>query len=69
MSKLHAVITLVLACWSGALIAQATLEIIPAAPRYLEPVYVRINSHQFYDYPYGAKVSMAGNKITVVYYS
>ena len=69
MSKLHAVVTLVLACWSGALIAQATLEIIPAAPRYLEPVYVRIQSHQFYDYPYGAKVSMAGNKITVVYYS
>jgi hypothetical protein len=69
MSKPHALVSLIIACWSGALMAQMTLEIIPAAPRYLEPVYVRINSHQFYGNPYGAKVSMTGNKITVVYFS
>jgi hypothetical protein len=69
MSKLHAVVTLVLAFWSGALMAQSTLEILPAAPRFLEPVYVRIHPNVFNGNPYGAKVSMAGNKINVTYFS
>jgi hypothetical protein len=69
MSKLHAVVTLVLVCWSGALMAQSTLEILPAAPRFLEPVYVRIHPNVFNGNPYGAKVSMTGTKISVVYFS
>ena len=45
------------------------LEILPAAPRFLEPVYVRIHPDSFAQNPFGATVSMAGNKITVRYFS
>ena len=43
--------------------AQATLQIIPASPRYQEPVYARIDS--FGQCIYGAQVSMNGTVITI----
>jgi len=47
--------------------AQATLQIMPASPRYQEPVYARITPDRMSGlYLYGAKVSMSGTGITIV---
>jgi len=46
--------------------AQATLEIVPASPRYEEPVYARITPDRMSGlYIYGAKVSMSGTAISI----
>jgi hypothetical protein len=47
--------------------AQATLQIMPASPRYQEPVYARISpSYGLYGYfIYGASVSMSGTNINI----
>jgi hypothetical protein len=46
--------------------AQATIEIIPASPRYQEPVYARVTPQRLSGlYLYGAKVTMTGNAITI----
>ena len=46
--------------------AQATLEIVPASPRYEEPVYARITPTPMSGiYIYGAKVSMSGTAISI----
>lgn len=56
-----------LALFSNVSIAQS-VEIIPAAPRYLEPVYARIrNDNSPYACIYAAQVSMNGTVITVRY--
>ena len=54
------------ACSTG--IAQ-TVQIIPAAPRYQEPVYARIkeSSSSFYACIYAAQVTMEGNVLSVKY--
>jgi hypothetical protein len=44
--------------------AAATLEIIPASPRYQEPVYARFNLG-LYSCTYGAQVAMSGTSITI----
>ncbi|CAN5456957.1 hypothetical protein BH11PSE11_BH11PSE11_03260 [soil metagenome] len=46
-----------------------TIQIIPEAPRYLEPVYARIREDDsgFYSCIYGAQVTMVGTTITVRY--
>ncbi len=54
---------------SGAAAAQSA-TIMPAAPRYLEPVYVRITPGGAAGsgvYPFGAQATMTGNTITVTY--
>jgi hypothetical protein len=48
---------------SGA--AAAILQIFPAAPRYLEPVYLRYTQEICVLFPIGASVAMDGNVITV----
>ena len=46
--------------------AQASLEILPASPRYQEPVYARITPGRMSGFHlYGAKVAMTGNAITI----
>ena len=62
---------LCLVTFSSVSMAQQTMQIIPAAPRFLEPVYARI--HQIagsmsYQCVYGAQVIMAGTVITVNYH-
>jgi len=53
-------------CFAANVIAD-TVQILPAAPRYMEPVYARILPDPFLqDQPYGAKVSMAGNVISIL---
>lgn len=66
-----ALLVAALAAWSFATSAQAanfTVSIIPASPRYMEPVYVRITpdsgTGQQID---GARVSMSGTTISVQY--
>ena len=46
--------------------AQATLQIMPASPRYQEPVYARITPDRNYGwYVYGAYVWMSGTRIHI----
>jgi hypothetical protein len=53
-------------CFAASVAAQ-TVTIIPAAPRYMEPVIAHVVPDPFSGIrPYGAKVSMAGNVITIV---
>jgi len=50
--------------------AQTKALVIPAAPRYMEPVYLRISPGALTgSNGYGATASMAGNKITVQFYA
>jgi hypothetical protein len=54
-------------CFAASVAAQR-VQILPAAPRYMEPVYARIFPDVFSggQRAYGAKVSMAGNVISVL---
>jgi hypothetical protein len=53
--------------WSQAS-AATTVQIIPSNPRYLEPVYARVNAGPFVPaLIYGAQATMSGNSITVMY--
>jgi hypothetical protein len=59
-------VALALAAFCGQANAQATLQIMPASPRYQEPVYARITPDRMSGlYIYGAKVSMSGAAISI----
>jgi hypothetical protein len=65
MFRLYTVIVFAAYCFAASVAAQ-TATIIPAAPRYMEPVYARFLPNPFSGQkPYGAKVSMAGNVISI----
>jgi hypothetical protein len=70
MFKPYVVVVWAAYCFAGSVGAQLTAQILPAAPRYMEPVYARILPNPFSgDHPFGAKVSMAGNVISVLLFS
>ncbi|MEP6941846.1 MAG: hypothetical protein ABI981_02855 [Betaproteobacteria bacterium] len=55
---------------AGNVWAQNTMSVIPAVPRYMEPVYLRISPGAFSGRNgYGATASMSGNKITVRFFA
>jgi len=55
---------------AGNVWAQTTAYVLPTAPRYMEPVYLRISPGAFTGKNgYGATASMSGNKITVQFYA
>src|SRR6266566_9826375 len=66
MFKPYVVIGCAAYCFAGSVGAQ-TAQVLPVAPRYMEPVYARILPNPFSGaQPFGAKVSMAGNVISVM---
>jgi hypothetical protein len=59
-------VALAMAAFCGQVHAQATLQVIPASPRYQESVYARIAPDRMSGlYIYGAKVSMSGTVIRI----